>query len=46
MRKIGLEEDGEMSVGNIVFKVCRRLGYLDKLYDLKTKTYDFIKSIK
>lgn len=46
MRKIGLEEDGEMSVGNIVFKTLRRFKYLDKLYDLKSKTYDFIKSIK
>lgn len=45
MRKLGLKEDGEMSVGNIVFKICRRFGYIDKLYDLKLKTYDKLKSI-
>ena len=45
MRKISLEENGEFSIGNIIYKVCRRLGYIDKLYDLKIKTYDKLKSL-
>ena len=47
MRKVGLaSEKGETSVGNIVFKVLRRNGYMEKLVDLKTLTYDKINSIK
>jgi len=47
LRKQGLEsEDGETSVGNIVFKVLRRNGYFEKLIDLKLVTYDKINSIK
>jgi len=40
MRKSGLETGGEFSVENIVFKVLRRNGMLDRLYDIKTVTYD------
>tara|TARA_R110002020_G_scaffold138469_7_gene308537 strand:+ start:6233 stop:7648 length:1416 start_codon:yes stop_codon:yes gene_type:complete len=40
MRKSGLESGGEFSVENIVFKVLRRNGMLDRLYDIKTVTYD------
>lgn len=29
-----------MSVGNLIYKVCRRTGYLDKLWELKNKIYD------
>ncbi len=47
LRKTGLaSEDGETSVGNIVFKVLRRNGYLEKLVDLKAVTYDKINSLK
>jgi len=47
LRKQGLEsEDGELSIGNIVFKVLRRNGYFEKLIDLKLVTYDKINSIK
>lgn len=47
MRKSGLEsDDGEFSVGNIVFKVLRRSGYLEILVDLKRNTYDKINTIK
>jgi hypothetical protein len=40
MRKSGLESGGEFSVENIVFKVLRRNGMLDRLYDIKTVSYD------
>ena len=40
LRKAGLEEAGEFSVGNLVFKVLRNNGYLEKLTTLKTKTFD------
>lgn len=37
--------NSEISNGNIVFKALRRLKYLDKLYDLKTQTYDNLNSL-
>ena len=40
MRQSGLESGGEFSVENIVFKVLRRNGMLDRLYDIKTIAYD------
>ena len=40
MRQSGLEFGGEFSVENIVFKVLRRNGMLDRLYDIKTVAYD------
>jgi hypothetical protein len=36
-RKAGLEDEGEYSTENLVFKVLRNTGYLEKLADLKTK---------
>lgn len=44
IRKIGLKK-GEMGSGNIVYKVARRMGYLDKLWKLKTDCYTKINSI-
>lgn len=35
----------EITPGNIIFKCLRRLNYLDKLYNLKTKTYDKMNSL-
>jgi hypothetical protein len=35
MRKAGLDKDGEFSIENIVFKILRRNGYIEKLLDLK-----------
>lgn len=35
----------EISNGNIVFKCLRRIGYIDKIYKLKTKTYDNLNSL-
>lgn len=35
MRKSGLDKDGEFSTENIVFKILRRNGYIEKLVKLK-----------
>jgi len=45
-RKNALKNGNEMSVGNLVWKCLRRLGYMEKLLDLKYKSYDKINSIK
>jgi predicted nucleotidyltransferase len=39
-RLCGLEKDGEMSIENLVFKVLRRNGYIEKLYSIPTKLID------
>jgi hypothetical protein len=39
-RKSGLEEGGEFSTGNLVFKLLRRNGYLEKIMNLKRTSYD------
>jgi len=40
-RKSGLEsESGEFSIGNLVFKLLRRNGYIDKVMEMKRKSYD------
>lgn len=44
LRKADLEKDGEFSLGDKVYKVLRRSGYLERLIDLKAKTYDIIMS--
>ena len=46
MRREALKNGNEMSSGNIVYKCLRRVGYIGKLVDIKTKTYDKIFSIK
>lgn len=47
LRKEGLKSDAkEMSSGNIIYKILRRTGHLDKLYDIKTASYDREKSLK
>ena len=40
MRQAGLDEAGEFSVENMVFKVLRRNGMLERLSDIKTVAYD------
>lgn len=40
LRKRGLEEGGEYSIGNLVFKLLRRNNYISKIIELKSKTYD------
>ena len=39
-RKSGLEQDGPYAIENLVFKVLRRNGYLEKIINLKTNSYD------
>lgn len=40
-RKSGLEsEGGEFSIGNLVFKLLRRNGYIEKMIELKRYSYD------
>lgn len=46
MRKYGLNRGGESDPYNICYKVLRRTGYLDKLWDLSSKLYDKMNSIK
>ena len=36
----------EMNTDNLVFKVLRRNGYLDKLFKLRDKSYDKMNSLK
>ena len=46
IRKKGLEtESAEMSSGNIIWKVIRREGYIDKLVDIMIEAYDKINTI-
>lgn len=40
MRSAGLEKNGEYSSENLTFKVLRRNGYIEKLMNLKDKSYD------
>jgi len=39
-RQSGLEEGGEFSTGNLVFKLLRRNGYVSKVMDMKKRSYD------
>lgn len=39
-RNCGLEKGGEMSLENLVFKLLRRNGYIEKLYELPTDMID------
>ena len=45
MREISLDKDGESGNGNIVYKIMRRHGYLDKLWKLSNLVYDKSNSI-
>lgn len=45
-RSCGLEKDGEMSLENLVFKLLRRNGYIEKLYDVPTDLIDKKLSMK
>ena len=45
MRKKSLDKHGESGNGNIVYKLLRREGYIDKLFDLMSITYDKVNSI-
>jgi hypothetical protein len=39
MRKEGLAENGEFSVGNLAFKKLRNEGYIEKIIELISKAY-------
>lgn len=45
LRKKSLNKNGESGSGNIVYKVLRRTGYLDKLFKLFSTVYDRSNSI-
>ena len=45
LRQESLKKSGEMSSGNIIFKLLRRTDYLQKMYELINSTYDSINSI-
>lgn len=45
LRKKSLNKNGESGSGNIVYKVLRRTGYLDKLFKLFSTVYDRTNSI-
>lgn len=42
MRKEGLSKDGEFSIGNLAFKKLRNEGYIEKLIEVISKSYDKI----
>ena len=42
MRKEGLSKDGEYSIGNLTFKKLRNEGYIEKLIDVNSESYDKI----
>jgi predicted nucleotidyltransferase len=46
IRRESLKTGNELTIGNLIWKSLRRLGFLDKLFDLKAQAYDKIKSIK
>jgi len=45
-RKCGLEKGGEMGLENLVYKVLRRNGYIEKLYNQPTEVIDDRLSLK
>ena len=45
MRHDSLEKQGELSVGNMVYKILRRSGYIDKIFDAIYLSYDKENSI-
>jgi hypothetical protein len=45
-RSTGLEDGGEFSNENLVFKVLRRNGYIQKLFDFQIKNTDKNLSLK
>lgn len=45
-RNCGLEKGGEMAIENLVFKLLRRNGYIDKLYNIPIEVVDRKLSMK
>ena len=47
LRTEGLESTKkEMSSGNIIYKILRRAGYIDKIWDIYNSSYDKVNSIR
>lgn len=46
LRKEGLARSGEFASGNIIWKILRRTGYLEKIFDIVNDTYVKAKSLK
>lgn len=46
MRKESLNRYGEWGTGNIIYKALRRLGYIDRLINLRDNTYNKLRSIE
>ena len=45
IRKESLRRSGEMGSGNVIYKIIRRMGYLDKIWDIINNTYNKSKTI-
>ena len=45
IRKESLKRSGEMGSGNVIYKIIRRMGYLDKIWDIINNTYNKSKTI-
>ena len=45
VRKESLKRSGEMSSGNVIYKIIRRMGYLDKIWNIINNTYNKSKTI-
>ena len=45
IRKESLKRSGEMGSGNVIYKIIRRMGYLDKVWDIINNTYNKSKTI-
>lgn len=46
VRKESLKRSGEMGSGNIIYKILRRSGYLDIIWDIINDTYNKSKTLK
>jgi hypothetical protein len=46
MRRSGLAKGGECSIENLTFKVLRRSGYIEELYNLNQIAYNQLRSIE
>lgn len=45
-RRVSLKDsDSEITTGNLIFKCLRRMDYIEKLSELKTKSYDSLQSL-
>ena len=46
LRKEALARSGEMASGNIIWKILRRTGYLDRMWEVIDKSYNKMRSLK